>query len=283
MKWLLPARVSNKQGSSVVDYLMLTVVISAVAVPILYNNFGEPFVRTLQAERGKLVNFIGQTPSRRKPPVPAEWFSQERPARPDSKDLGSGTGNGDLAINDIEVNDIEGGKEIKTGNLSEGSRSAQDLKEPGAINVGANGGAGGAGGNYAGVGSQGGSSGMAGGDDFFSSPPETPGKKGVMGGDEVIGGGGSKGNRSGETSVAEREESMAGEKKAGPGGGKEERSGESRLVEGKNRTLVDAEERVEAQERKSKFDWWMIIKVLLVLFIIALLFMILLGNTKRSG
>ncbi len=76
---------------------------------------------------------------------------------------------------------------------------------------------------------------------------------------------------------------MAGEKKAGSGGNKEEKSGESKLVEGKNRSLVDAEAQVDAQEKRGKFDWWIILKVVIVLFIIALLFMILLGNTKRSG
>lgn len=268
----------GQSGSAVVEYLMLVILISAVAVPIIYNKFGGPFVETLQTERGKLVNFIGQTPKNRKPPVPSEWFSQEKPARPDSQTIGGANDLGEQPP--LETGAVGESGKITTGDLDGGPGSAKDLKDPNAINVGS---AAGRGGGYSGVGASG-SGDTAGGSDFFATPPQAPGKTfGAQGAGEEGGAGGSRrgGGASGETASEGESGEKANDK--GASQGQQAKGEEARAGDNKKRSLVEAEEELKERAQSKKFDWWLLIKVLIVLFIIALIFLIMIGNTRRSG
>ncbi|NBX83412.1 hypothetical protein EBQ90_10050, partial [bacterium] len=268
----------GQSGSAVVEYLMLVILISAVAVPIIYNKFGGPFVETLQTERGKLVNFIGQTPKNRKPPVPSEWFSQEKPARPDSQTIGGANDLGEQPP--LETGAVGEPGNVTTGDLDGGPGSAKDLKDPNAINMGS---AAGRGGGYSGVGSAGAGE-VAGGNDFFGTPPQTPGRTfGGQGSGEETGAGGSR--RGGGTSGENAPEGEAGEKAkdSAASQGQQAKGEEARGGENKKRRLVEAEDELKERAQSKKFDWWLLIKVLIVLFIIALIFLILIGNTRRSG
>lgn len=66
---------SAPRGQGVVDYLMVTAVVAAVAVPIIQIYFGDQLRESLFNKREELVTFIAQTPKR---PVPNLWFAQDR-------------------------------------------------------------------------------------------------------------------------------------------------------------------------------------------------------------
>ncbi|NDG27789.1 MAG: hypothetical protein EB120_11525, partial [Proteobacteria bacterium] len=126
------SRLKNRRGSTLVDYLMITVAIVGIIVPVFMNYFGGPFLATLANNKTKLVEFIGQTPkNRRKPPVPVAWFSRERSAKPQVGDLKEA---GDLPPG-AELSGPSGLSspgDLKTGDLKE----VGELKEPGTLNAG---------------------------------------------------------------------------------------------------------------------------------------------------
>ncbi|NBV49780.1 hypothetical protein EBR78_01025 [bacterium] len=100
---------------------------------------------------------------------------------------------------------------------------------------------------------------------------------------EETGAGGSR--RGGGTSGENAPEGEAGEKAkdSAASQGQQAKGEEARGGENKKRSLVEAEDELKERAQSKKFDWWLLIKVLIVLFIIALIFLILIGNTRRSG
>jgi len=268
----------NQHGSALVQYLMFIALVSAIAVPIFLDRFGQPLIQTFQNERSKFVTIIGQTPrNRRKPPVPAEWFSKAPVS-----DIETGQIEGGQELKDggeIQTGEISPGSEIRTGQIgggngAEGGQSVQT----GNIQSGSDFG------RYAGAGSSA-SGGSAGGDDFFSKPPATPGTKRGEGGAEEDGGGGGGARRSSGAGSDEQiarggEESVSGGKKNQQDKSKNEGDG-TKVNEGKKRSLVEAEEELNDRAKAKKFDWWLILKILIVILIVALVFLILIGNSRR--
>jgi len=268
----------NQRGSALMEYLMLIILVSAVIVPIILTNFGDPFLQTMKNERQKMVTFFAQTPrGRQKPPVPASWFSQELPAKIESEQIQGGETIGEGQ--NLETGEIQGGQAIRAGSELKGGA---DISGGQAINSGqvGSGTLRGAGGEQEGRGGGG-----AGGDDFFSVP-STPGvgaekssslDKSSESSRRSGGGGGGL--------VALEEKSLDPISRAATGrdekgkGGKEE----SQMISDKKGSLVAAEQDVRERQDRKKFDWWLLIKILIVLGIIALLILILLGSTRRSG
>lgn len=267
----------NSRGSSIVDYLMITAVVSAVVVPIILNKFGAPLIKTMTTERQKLVNFVGQTPRGRKPPVPSSWFSQEKVAKSGGQELGTP---GQLPPG-AELN---GTGSVGGAGTVGGSDLAQvkDLKDPQQLQTGNLGNTGNVGGGGA-LGS--GQGGPAGGDDFFSKPATPPGA--TLGGQDeksgIAAGSGGGGNSGSEGRSSSREqpgsESLMGETKK-TDAQKEQASGG---IDQKKRSFLAENAEKEERSRSEKFDWWTLIKILIVIFILALLFLIALGNTRRGG
>lgn len=259
------------------DYLMLTALVAGVVVPILFTKFGAPLMKSMESEREKLVNFIGQTPRGRKPPVPSAWFSQQTPASPQSRQLG-------------QPQELPPGAELSApgdlgqpGNLQAGNLGeVKSLNEPGNIQAGpVNGG--GAGGGIANRG--GGDPGMGGGgDDFFSDAPKVPGGgiRGEKGDEETAGRSRTQGGGSGESSgrMAGEDNLQAGQ---GPKGADAKKGSESQAEGTKKRSLVEAEAELDQRVQRKKFDWWLLVKVLIVIFIMALIFLIAMGNARRNG
>jgi hypothetical protein len=268
----------NRRGSAIVEYLMFIALVAAVAVPIIIDKFGDPLIKTFKNERSKFVAIIAQTPKgRRKPPVPAEWFSRE--PVPEIKTGEVGSGQNIETGGPIQTGEIKTGGQIQTGQIGTGESGSGSGIQSGNIQTGE--GAGGAG-RYSGAGS-GGSGSMAGGEEFFSSPPKTPGGK-IRGesGEEEGGGGtrrGGGGAIEGDT-VSGREDSVSGGKRNAQDKSKSEGDG-PRLGEGKKRSLVEAENELDQRQKSKKFDWWLIVKVLIVIFIVALIFLIVIGNSRK--
>lgn len=270
----------NQRGSAVMEYLLLIIFVSAVIVPILFSKFGGPFLQTMKNERQKMVTFFAQTPQgRQKPPVPASWFSQELPAKIESEQIR--TGEPIEGSENLETGEIQGGQPIQAGSELKGGDeiSGGQAINSGQIRSGTLRGTGGAqGGGAGGAG--------AGGDDFFSVP-DTPGmgaEKGTTAEKDSERGKSSRSSRGGGL-VALEEKSQ--DPISRPGTNKDEkgkeRKEESQMLGDKKSDLVAAEQEVQERESRKKFDWWLLIKVLIVLGIIALLILILLGNTRRSG
>lgn len=267
----LQLKIRSRLGGAMIEYLMMIILVSAVVVPILVSEFGEPFLKTMGNERQKMVNFFAQTPrNRQKPPVPASWFSQELPAQPESEEIQTGEPMGESQ--DLQSGEIRAGQNIRAEGIKEGG----NLSGGQAINSGQVGAGGAIGGS-----NQGG--GAAGGDDFFSTPPTpgvTPGKtesnetsssrrQGSRGSSLVA-----SDNRPVES--IDRAERSAQKKESG-------KKEESQLLAEKKSSLLAAQQEVREQQKKGQFDWWLLIKVLIALGIIALLFLILLGNSRRTN
>lgn len=267
----------NQRGSSVVDYLMLTALVAGVVVPIIFTKFGAPLMKSMESEREKLVNFIGQTPRGRKPPVPSAWFSQKPPASAQSRQLGQPQELPPGAELSAPA-DLGQPGDLQAGNLGE----VQSIKDPGTVQAGQveGGGSGGA------IGNRGaGDAGMSGGgDDFFADAPKVPGGgiRGEKGDEETAGSSRSRSGGGGESSGR-----MAGEDNLqggqAPKGSDAKKGSENQAEGSKKRSLVEAEAELDERIQKKKFDWWLLIKVLIIIFIMALVFLIVMGNTRRNG
>lgn len=272
----------NQRGSALVQYLMFIALVSAIAVPILVDRFGQPLIQTFQNERGKFVQIIGQTPKgRQKPPVPAEWFSKAPLPKIESEEIEGGQQLTDGQ--EIRTGEIKGGSSMQVGQGG-GAGGGSAIEGGQEIQIGSAGGGDGGGVNrYSGAGTSG-SGGSAGGDDFFSTPPKTPGGKsrGEGGGDEDQAGGSRKGFAGGDegSSMLGGDDNVGSGQKKQQNKGKEESEG-TRLGEGKKRSLVDAEQEVNERAKSKQFDWWLIVKILIVLLIVALIFLIVIGNSRK--
>lgn len=271
----------NCRGAGVVDYLMITIVIAAVAVPIIQSTFGEQINAALFSNRQKLVAFIAQQP---KHTVPNQWFSQEPlgevggggkvPEPKELKQVGEVGGNQQTSEPSGELGDVKAvGGEGQLGTVG-GVGGEGRLKQVG--NVGGQG-------NIAGGRSS--SAGLSAGDSldqgFFGKSGGGPGNEGRPPGTDAEGAtyGRSSGGGGGS----------GGEEEVGPDGKKvtkaDKRESSERPPLGADQTRRDsiamqaAEE--EQERRKGQFDWWFLIRFLILLLIAFLILLIALSNLKK--
>lgn len=276
------------RGNSTVDYLMLTAAVAGIGVPIMMRYFGGPIIDTLTGQREQLVSFLAQD---RKQSVPNEWFSYETPAEPDGgPDLkeGKDLSEPDLASpsdlkdgRDLRSRDLKNPRELKVGRLND----PRQLSTSPVSGPNGGGGAGGAGAGAAGAG--GASAGAGQNADFFSKD----GKGGSGGQNQEEGGpasgGGAYGRGGGRLGTGEAGSGdnggEAGEKRSKDKGREEPPSKTSKEGETRRQT-IDSLKRAESEYegKKTKFDWWLIIKILIVLAILFLLLLIALGNMRRG-
>jgi hypothetical protein len=280
---------SSRKGSAVVDYLMIIGVIAGIAVPIVMKYFGEPLMRTMTSQREKLVSFVAQTPKRT---VPNIWFSRERVVDPGGGDL-EGAKDMNAAGELGNADSLNAGGDLKN---ARNMRAAGNLKSPGVKGAGELGGAGNVGGSNlngaagfggrggGGVGSSGGADpaldgdffGGGGGDKKAGAPAEAEdGKSGGMYGKGYSGDG--EASRSGGGGGRDGGGGM------NQGGNREGEKGQRITADSKKRnaellSLADDEERARAKP----FDWWMLIKILIVLLILFILLLIALSNMKNA-
>jgi hypothetical protein len=272
----------NQRGSSMVDYIMMTALVAGIVVPVIYTKFGAPFMESMESERGKLVNFIGQTPRGRKPPVPSAWFSQEKVANPTAGEVSTPS---DLppGAELSEPGDLGSTGQVKAGDLQE----VKNLNETGQLKTG-NVGSGNLGGASAlGTGGAGPGGMGAGGSDFFSSSSQVPGAslrgEKEKASEEISGRSGSGGGGASTTGGTLAGEDAGLRQSGGDNKKGDKKEDGARVGEGKKRSLLEAETEVKERARGGQFDWWLLIKILIVILIIALVFLILMGNTRRNG
>lgn len=270
---LLRSPIKCQRGSALMEYLLLTVLISAIVVPIIISKFGVPFSQTMENERAKMVNFFAQTPkSRQKPPVPASWFSQELPAKVESGQLNEAGSLGEPPP--LETGEINGGQNIQSGELQANDQalSSGSGMRTGQIRGG-------------GVQAGGGSSSQSGGSEFFSAPT-TPGLRSDNQKTSETVSVGAKAPRTGGGWVAEEDGSGQGPiSRAQNNTDKKQKAGqeESELLTGKKGNLSDTEREIKQRERSKKFDWWLLIKILIIFGILVLLVVIILGSAKKDS
>lgn len=276
----------NKQkGSAVGDYLLLIAAIAGVLIPLVMKYFGEPILKTFTSQRGRLVEFVAQTPVRQPgKTVPNSWFGQEKMAEyPGGEDLSGGE---DLTDEELQGgNDLKEGKDLKGGRTMRNPRplrGGKQLKGGSQLRTGELSGGQTLGGGAGGDGF-GGGAGSANDADFFDKGAGPP--AGPSGGGEGV----NAGKRAGApTSNFEGGDGVGG----GGGGGGDKKakqddkggaaSDASSIAQGKSKqdlSVSVAEE--EARKRSAGFDWWTIIKVLIILLILFLLAIIALSNLKK--
>lgn len=266
----------NRRGNALIQYLMFIALVAAVAVPIFVSRFGDPLIQTFKNERGKFVAIIAQTPKgRRKPPVPAEWFSKTPTPNLETDEISGGEQLSDGQA--IETGEVSSGGKIQTGQVGGGSGAGGDQGiQTGSIQTGE-----GSGGRYSGAGTSGG--GMSGGDDFFSKPPAAPGEK-LRGEGEAASEGARSGRASGAGSDGDGNTGRGDDAGVGKKDNQEKSKNEgdgTKLGEGKKKSLIEAENELNERTKAKKFDWWLIIKILIVILIVALVFLILIGNSRK--
>lgn len=266
-----------------VDYLMITVVVSAVMIPIINRFFGDAIVGQLFAQRQQLVSFVAQTPKR---PVSNIWFAAERSRA-------------------ITTNKVNGGNQVDTGNVND---PGQDIQTGGNINtnqVNASGQSGG-GGQINASGSVGGGDTINGGRNVGTGQVNTGGggsglKANSNLNDGFLNGGGGGGAGDGDADGGSAKNGFgkgggaygdldtgdittgSGSRKGSKGGSEATTDEAKKTAEMARRQSVGVSQlEKEEAERSSAFDWWMLIKFLILLAIIALLILIALSNLKRT-
>jgi len=262
-----------------VDYLMITAVIAGVALPIAMKFILGPVSDNLIGQRQSLVSFLAQD---RKQNVPNAWFSQEN--------QGETGGKGQLPpVKDLADPNVADPSDIKpVGNIGQPTPKAPpNLKAvgrvngPGQITVGGGNGPG----NASNFGGGGGPGDGSLNDSFFDGS----GQKGGTGngGTNTNGQGndtyGQGGGRFSSTSAGD-EEYSAGEGGAKKGADKaKDSTDKSSTGDSAHRATLEGVKRVEEeQSRKAKaFDWWLLIKILIIALILFLIVLIALGNTRR--
>lgn len=268
--------IKNRSGQGTVENLMLTAILAAVLLPIVYEQVLVPLLNTYKQNRGQLVEFVSQN---KKTTVPSGWFASERmaqlkePQRINEPDKI----NPDDLPEPGQSPESEGLKEpdaIQSRPLNE----PKSLKEPDKLNPKSLGGPGGAG-----SGSQGKGSAMGSGSqdpDFFGNKTEggakTEGQSGP--GDGSAG----RGSVSGGDEYSPNGRVQAGGIKGEDKGPQSDRKKSDSSIEGKSKKNLALNETREAeQSRSSPFDWWLLIKILIIGLIIFLLILIGLSNLKK--
>jgi hypothetical protein len=121
------------QGNTFVDYMMISLVVAGIGVPLVMKYFGEPIRKTLFEQRRSLVDFVAQTPKRA---VPNIWFARERLARiTDPGKLGEP---GQVRVNEPGTpRAIDEPSSLKDPNVKDpGQLRVGTVSEPGKLEVG---------------------------------------------------------------------------------------------------------------------------------------------------
>jgi len=269
----------GRRGQGTVENLMLTAIIAGVLMPIVYKTVISPMLKTFQGERGRLVKFISQEP---KKPVPNAWFKSERLAQlKDPKNIQEPK---EINSNDLPEpgtlppgQDLNDPKDLKGGEMKQPKelKEPRKLNEPKAIQSGNIGTGKGGSNNGSSVGAQ--------DPDFFGGGDKKD-KSGDSGG-AITPGDGSVGKGSvsggGRDEYAPKKTNIENQKagEAGRvGGDKKDEAGPDKKSK---QNLVVNEVRQEERERSSGFDWWLLVKVLIIGLIIFLSILIGLSNMKK--
>ncbi len=268
----------NRRGQGTVENLMMTAVIAAVLIPIVYKFALVPLIELFKGQKKGLVSFLAQDNKRT---VPNEWFAGERLAQlKDPKNIEEPK---EIKTDDInepgEISppkDINAPQDIKTKPIKapKNIKEPKKINAPGSINPGGGGRGGGGGRAALGSGAQ--------DPDFFGGgdKKEATSADGFQSGDGTVAkGDGPKGssdeyspkNRIGNRN--QKDTALEKQKKTK----QDDMSPDKRAKQ----NLVLSEARDEERSRASPFDWWLLIKVLIVGLIIFLVILIGLSNMKK--
>lgn len=265
----------RSRGNTFVDYLLLSLVIAGIAIPIVMRFFGDPIRQTLFNNRQSLVDFLAQTPKR---PVPNLWFAKERVASPPDPNVDN-PGAIDDPADGGEGPKIAGPGRIDSPNIS----APRDISAPTISDVGEiSSGVAGPGGLGSGAGGPGSSSGSDGGldSDFFS-------KKSGTGSEDSTGAAGASGKSATPLSIGSSE-SDGSERDFRDGKIKKDSKKEEQDSKSKSETQSRKYQNEQlarlAQDEKAKeraFNWWFLIKILIIFAIFFLVILIVLGSARK--
>jgi len=272
------AIIRSQRGEGTVDYLIMTAMVVGIVFPLVIKYFGEPIMNSLNGQRSTLVQFVGQTPKR---PVPNLWFAQERPAKVDNvtnvndprqvpiKEVDDPT-----ELNDPTRTDPTQLNQPKTqtvGNLKD--VKGNDVSDLPAVRTGGGGGSGG-GGSGVGAGSGNLTADLT-GSSGDSGKSGAAGESGKLGGYKSGSGADGDSGEGGESGRGRRD-------RKGGASGKDGGESEEAAAESKRKDNLSVQQ-IEQQERtrNKAFDWWMLMKILIVFAIVILLGMIALSNLKK--
>jgi len=267
----------NRSGQGTVENLMLTAILAAVLLPIVYETVLVPLLNVYKENRGQLVTFVSQ---KKKTTVPSGWFASERMAQlkepkkiDETQEIKTDSipEPGEVA----EPKTISEPKEIQTKPINE----PKTIQEPKTINPPSSGKGGGSG---SGAGGSGSAMGPGSQDpNFFSGDKADGGAKSegqIAAGDAGRGSGSSSGGDEYSPQGKVQAGGLRGDEKGqGPDGKKDDSSVEKRSKQ----NLALNETREAERSRSSPFDWWLLIKILIIGLIIFLLILIGLSNLKR--
>jgi hypothetical protein len=267
---------SNRRGQGTVENLMMTAIIAGLLMPIVYKVVISPLMTTMQGQKRKLVDFVAQN---NKQTVPSAWFASERMQKiKEDKTIDKPK---DIESPEIpepgqipESKEIKPGKEIKSAEI----KPPKDIPPPKPI-----GGGGGTGGGGAGGASGSGSAlgGSAKDPDFFSGE----GNKDASASNDKQGGAGGKdgGSRRGDFDEYSPRGSRTGDQKSAPQGKEQltKKTGEANADSKNRQSMLLNETREDERARERPFNWWLLIKFLVIAFIIFLVILIGLSNMKK--
>lgn len=268
--------ISNRRGQATVENLLMTAIIAGILIPIVYKYALTPMMDTIQGQKQNLVDFIAQ---KNNDPVPSTWFASERLAEfKDQKEI--------PAPKDIDApNDIPAPGEIPS---PKDIQSPKDIKSkpipppkniPSPNNIPSPGTPGGAGGG--GAGGTGSALGSGASDpSFFGGDSEKGADDRGSEGAGSAGGRGGRGSSFDEYSPKnQRREDTKSSAKEGGEGAKDKT--EASLDQKSRQSLVLSEAKEAERERSYPFDWWLLIKLLIIGLIIFLVILIGLSNMKK--
>ncbi len=269
---------AGSRGAISTEYLLLSALGVGILLPFALKYFGYPLLNSLNNQRQSLVEFFAQTPKR---PVPTSWFQKDRLAAVTAPNNVTTAGNvstpgnistpGTVSTGNVSTGNVGGG-----GNIGSGQPSGGQNLGGGTISGGMAGGGGGAA-----SGASGGSSLDSG---FFGDN-----EKGAPGSNAGSTSSNTSSNYSGTVVRGQSEDEDEGEAPAS--GGKvvsqkqTETPSQNKVAEeisakkGSGLTVSQVEERERA--RNSKFDWWLVLKIFIIILIICLVLFIAIGNLRR--
>lgn len=276
MRNLFP--ISNRRGQGTVENLMMTAIIAGLLMPVVYKVIISPLMATMQGQKQKLVDFVAQT---NKKPVPSAWFASERMAQiKEDKAIDKPK---DLESPEIpEPGQIPESKEIKSPSeiKSNEIKAPKEISAPKPIgNASISGGGGGGGGGAGGAGSAMG--GSAKDPDFFSSGG---GKDGATSNDKQgIASGKAGSTRAGDFDEYSPRGAVAGEQKSAAQTKEQltKKAGEVNADSKNKQSMLLNETREDEKARERPFNWWLLVKFLIIAFIIFLVVLIGLSNMKK--
>lgn len=268
----------NRRGQGTVENLMMTAVIAGVLIPFVYKFALVPMLKDMQGQKQNLVDFVSQ---KNKKPVPSAWFAAERMAQfKEVKDIDNPkdiegpqeiTPPGEIS----SPQDIKSPQTVKSPDIQspKAIQSPRNIPSPSTPGSGRAGGAGGAG-------------------SALGSTPQDPN---FFGGDKTGGPGSSVNSENGGASQGygkgggsqfdeyapknTRRTDFNGSEKKQEGTKQDQASASAERRDRQN--LLLSETREDERGRSSPFDWWLLIKLLILGLIIFLVILIGLSNMKK--